>query len=428
MTDAPARISPADDRRREHWTRLDRRLVRPVLWLTIALSFLVIVEPSPYEFMFLVLCWAVLVRGITIPRFIAPVVFLLPVMFTIGGITAVLQVVYEFDSVRYVAISMYLTITTVVFAALVAEDPVGRLRIIRSAYIVAAVIAALAAIVGYFGLVPGAKEMFTLYNRASGTFKDPNVYGPFLVFPALLLIQDLLTRQGGRILTLAIPLGIIAVGVLLSFSRAAWAIFMVSTLLMGAMMFAFTASPRLRLRMGIGAIAGAMALGGLIVGLLAVPEVSVVFQERADLSQSYDVGTTGRFAIQKRSIWDLIDQPLGMGPLQYSKVYGQDPHNVFINSFASYGWIGGFSFITFVVLTWIVGIRYALVRTPWQNFHFAALATFLPLSLEGFIVDIDHWRHFYLMAGLLWGMSAAAAAYRPQPPARQDRAYLRAAM
>lgn len=431
MTAAATNQPTATTWQAERWSSLDRRLVRPILWLTIVSGCLVTVEPSPYEFMFLVLCWAALVRGLTIPRFIAPVMILLPVLFTIGGITAVLQVVYEFDAVRYVAISMYLTVTTVVFATLVCEDPVGRLKIVRSAYILAAVIAAAAAIIGYFNLVPGSNELFTLYNRARGTFKDPNVYGPFLIFPALLLIQDLLTRRGVRFVVSAMPLGVIVIGILLSFSRAAWAHFLISTFLMMAMMFVLTNDTRLKLRMGIGAAVGGMAFAGLIVGILAVPEVADVFKERADLTQSYDVGETGRFATQQRAIWEIIDRPLGLGPLQFSKQYGQDPHNVYINSFSSYGWIGGFSYITFVVLTWIIGIRYALARTPWQTFHFAALATFLPLSLEGFIVDTDHWRHFFLIAGLLWGMSAAAASRRPQAAdvrATASAPYLRAAM
>ena len=39
-------------------------------------------------------------------------------------------------------------------------------------------------IVGYFDLLPGAHELLTRYGRATGPFKDPNVFGPFLV-PAL---------------------------------------------------------------------------------------------------------------------------------------------------------------------------------------------------------------------------------------------------
>ncbi|MEN3288919.1 MAG: hypothetical protein V7634_3219, partial [Bradyrhizobium sp.] len=37
-----------------------------------------------------------------------------------------------------------------------------------------------------------------------------------------------------------------------------------------------------------------------------------------------------------------------------------------------------------------------------------------------FIIDTDHWRHFFMMLGALWGMFAAARSYRTsegQPPA-----------
>lgn len=426
MTAPAGHTAPVTEARTDRWERRDRLLVRPILWVTIASSFLVLFEPSPYEFTFLVLCWAVLVRGVSFPRLLAPAFLFLVVVFSIGGITSVIQVAHDTAAIRYVAISIYLAITTIVFATLVSEDPVGRMAIIRNAYIVAAVCAATAGIVGYFD-IGGTRDVFTLYNRARGTFKDPNVYGPFLIFPALLLVQDLLTRNGKRLVFAALPLAVILIGLLLSFSRAAWGHFIVSSLIMAGLMFLFAPSPRFRIRMGIGAIAGVMIFAGLIVAIIAVPQVGKVFEVRADLSQSYDVGETGRFATQARSLPDVIARPFGLGPFAYSKRYKQDPHNVYLNSVASYGWIGALGYITFVVLTWLVGIRFAFVRTPWQPYHFAALATFLPLSLQGFIIDTDHWRHFFLIAGLLWGMSAAALPYR-QAATGPRPGYLRAAI
>lgn len=422
QTGAPAAARMA------RWRELDRKLVRPLLWATIAASFFVLFEPSPYELMFLLLVWALVVRGFSVPRLLAAPFLFLVVIFNVGGIIAVLQIINETDAIRYMAISIYLTLTTIVFAIVVSEDPLDRLGLIRSAYILAALCAATAAIMGYFDIA-GTRDLFTLYNRAKGTFKDPNVYGPFLIFPALLLVQDLLTRHGRRLVLSALPLAIILIGLLLSFSRAAWGHFLISTTIMAALMFLFSPSPRFRARMGIGAIAGAMVFAGLIVAILAVPQVGDVFMERADLNQSYDVGETGRFGTMARAFPDVLTTPLGFGPFEYSKRYGMDPHNVYLNALASYGWVGAFGYYTFVVLTWIVGIRFAFIRTPWQTYHFAALATFLPLSLEGFIIDTDHWRHFFLIAGLLWGMSAATLRYRPSlhdVPAGAD--HLRATM
>ena len=29
------------------------------------------------------------------------------------------------------------------------------------------------------------------------------------------------------------------------------------------------------------------------------------------------------------------------------------------------------------------------------------------MACESFIIDSDHWRHFFLILGMIWGMSAA---------------------
>jgi hypothetical protein len=39
-------------------------------------------------------------------------------------------------------------------------------------------------------------------------------------------------------------------------------------------------------------------------------------------------------------------------------------------------------------------------------------AAFLGAVGEGFVIDTDHWRHFWLMLGAMWGMFAAARRYK----------------
>ena len=47
----------------------------------------------------------------------------------------------------------------------------------------------------------------------------------------------------------------------------------------------------------------------------------------------------------------------------------------------------------------------------------AAYSTFAVLALEGMIIDTDHWRHFFLLIGVIWGMIATT----PQTvPARNE--------
>ncbi len=63
----------------------------------------------------------------------------------------------------------------------------------RRAYLLAALLATVAGYIGFFHLLPGA-DIFLDGVRVSATFKDPNVYGPFLIFPLLMLMIGLMTR------------------------------------------------------------------------------------------------------------------------------------------------------------------------------------------------------------------------------------------
>ena len=90
-------------------------------------------------------------------------------------------------AITHTGVSLYLYVATFVFAAFVAKRPDAHTRLILNAYVWAAVAAALLGIVGYFDLLADACELMTRYGRATGLFKDPNVFGPFLV-PALVYV------------------------------------------------------------------------------------------------------------------------------------------------------------------------------------------------------------------------------------------------
>ena len=62
-------------------------------------------------------------------------------------------------------------------------------------YVAAAVVASLVGIAAYFRVFGAASDMFLLYERARGTFNDPNVLGAFLILPALLALQRVLVGR-----------------------------------------------------------------------------------------------------------------------------------------------------------------------------------------------------------------------------------------
>jgi hypothetical protein len=388
---------------------LDSRILRLFLALTIFAGGFVFVEPAPYEIVFLAFFALTLIAGLKFTPLIAIQILCL-VGLNIGGLIAATLLGLDMKIATYVAVSFYLALTAIVFAAIVGEDPERATKIIGRAWIAAAALAALLGIIGYFHLLPGA-DFFTLYGRARGTFEDPNVYGPFLILPALLLAQTVLNPVGGRTFAALPLLAVIVTGLLLSFSRAAWAHLFLSGVCLTYLMFITSTSNRFRLRITAMTALGFLASLALLAGLLSIPSVWEFFQMRATLVQDYDGGATGRFGTQLMALPDLLSTPLGLGPHEFGVRFGQDPHNVYINAFAAYGWLGGIAYVTYVILTLMLGLRFVFSAVPWQRFFIATLSAFVGLVLIGLVVDTDHWRHFYLLSGLIWGMAAANLAH-----------------
>jgi hypothetical protein len=61
-----------------------------------------------------------------------------------------------------------------------------------------------------------------------------------------------------------------------------------------------------------------------------------------------------------------------------------------------------------MLVTLGVGLRYAFVATPWQSAYLALYCAFAGTFAESLIIDSEHWRHFYLLTGTLWGLMLAS--------------------
>ena len=96
-----------------------------------------------------------------------------------------------------------------------------------------------------------------------------------------------------------------------------------------------------------------------------------------------------------------------MGPFGFSTTFGIQQHNVYLQAFLVYGWLGGLAYISLVLLTLGVGLYTCLQQTPWQAYLIAIYATFVGVVGEGIVIDTDHWRHYFLLLGAIWGLVAA---------------------
>lgn len=362
----------------------------------------VLIEPSPYEFAFFLALFVFMLGGMRLGAG-AVVMAVLLMLYNIGGLFSLIPFLDDGDAVRFIGVSFYLAVTAIFFAALLQDDARWRMHALTWGLVSGATIASVAGILGYFN-VAGLGAIFTLHDRAAGTFKDPNVLGTYVILPLVLLAQAILITGRLRLRHVA-PLGIILFGgVFLSFSRGAWGNMILSMALMTMLTFLFVAGPRQRLRITVLAVTGII---GAIVALaiaLSIEELRSMFEVRAALVQHYDVGATGRFGRIFRAIPELLDRPNGYGPMQFREVWFEDPHNVYLNAFSAYGWLGGLSYLCLIGATLVVGWRLIATPSDMQAFAIAVWSVLFVQMLQGLAIDTDHWRHFYLLLGLTWGL------------------------
>lgn len=381
-----------------------------IIWLMFAVSFYVKSEPAPVELVFAFAVVLFLPYGLSISALTAPLILLL-VLYNVGGVLSYLQVMDNDKARIFVITSAYMAITAMFFAFYVAKDPIARMPLIKSGLTAGAFIASILGIIGALN-IGGAREALSLYGRAMGTFKDPNVFSTYLILPALMLLQGFLTgSQKNRLIAFAGLVTMLA-GLFLAFSRGAWLNFIGASALLVIFTFVLSSDIRLKNRVLLQTVLGGLLLCGMLLVLLSIPDFNKLFFDRFTLIKNYDAGETGRFGNQLNSIPLLLEHPLGFGPTEFRAIFRQDPHNTFLNAFASYGWLGGISYLALIFATITAGLKAVFTRTPWQSWSIVVFCPLLTTILQGVQIDTDHWRHFYWMLGMMWGLFAASVMHQ----------------
>ena len=181
---------------------------------------LVFIEPSPYEIASLTAIVIFAVGGLSVHVALLPFAILL-ILINIGYTASANALLDQKNVLIWIVTSWYLAVTAMFFAAMLGTNTQARLAALMRGCMIAGVIAAAAGVAAYFRLIPGSAELL-LYDRARGTFKDPNVFGAFLVLPALLALQMVIAGRFARAARGMLLLALFTVAILLSFSRAAW--------------------------------------------------------------------------------------------------------------------------------------------------------------------------------------------------------------
>ena len=153
---------------------------------------------------------------------------------------------------------------------------------------------------------------------------------------------------------------------------------------------------------------GALIAAGAVLVALQFDNVASLLSQRASLTQSYDVGPDGRFGGQEKAIDLILSHAFGIGAQQFTPVYHhEEVHNVFLSIVLNAGWLGGGAYWIIVGLTLVLGFRHAMQATAWRPLFIIAYSAFVATVLEGWIIDSDHWRSFYTLMAIIWGLMSA---------------------
>jgi len=402
-----------------HAPRLVRsveRLRGALLWLTGFSGAFVFMEPSPYEVVSLLTIIVFALTGLALRPAHMPLLLLL-LLYAVGFALAVVQVGDQSKAVIWVLVTWYLCATAVFFAVMLGSNTNERLSLLMRGWMMAAAITSVTAILAYFQLLGSFSDLFLRFSRARGTFNDPNVLGAFLILPALLALQRILNGRLHDAFRASVLLCLMVVAILLTFSRAAWGQFALTAALLMFFTFVTSRSSNERLRILLIAIAGVVVLALFLAALLSIDRIADLFKERASLEQDYDVGHLGRFGRYILGFQLALEHPLGLGPLQFGKIFPEDPHNTYLNTFMSGGWLSGCVYLTLVATTLVMGLRFVFARTPWRSNYIAVYCAYVGVAVESVIIDSDHWRHYFLLLGVLWGLMAVSRRHADTRPA-----------
>lgn len=380
------------------------------VWLACASGFVVVTEPAPWDALTMGLLILLPVVGLVSIR---PLLTLMLLLMMIAGAGALVGVTLAKDqppAAIHTGVSVFLYLAAFLYAAFVAKRPSVHARVMLKGSLVGALLAATCGIIGYFDLLPGAAEKMTLYNRATGLFKDPNVYGPFLILGFVYAFHLLLTKPFFKAVLAAGAFAYLSLGLLLSFSRGAWTNAGIALIIYSVFYLINVGSNRARLKF-IGTFAcGLVALGMVMAVALQFDKIANLLQERAALTQGYDEGPDGRFGGQQKAMRLIVNNPLGIGAQVFPYFYHhEEAHQVYLSMFMNAGWVGGIAFALLMFGSVFLGFFHGLKKVPSAAYFAIGYGTLVGHIGEGFLIDLDHWRHLYVALAIVWGLMAASA-------------------
>jgi len=315
-------------------------------------------------------------------------------LFILSNLISIIFATKFVRGTEYFLITSFLIITWVFFAGLFGRFGKRGVEIVWSGYVAAAAVSAVVASLSSLGLFVDEHWFLWGEGRAVGLFKDPNVFGAFLVPPAMYAIMR--SDQGKwthRLLWLLMFL-VLSIGVLLSLSRGAWANYVVALATFYLMSRALGRNTGVRPVLIV-----VLVVAAALIYAVSQSELGTLLAERVSF-QPYD---EDRFLTQALALQTGLSNPLGIGPGQSEILFQYATHSLYLRLLSEYGWGGLLAFVSFVSMTMYRAFRGATVSTFPQQYEFTLAASALCGALfNSLFIDSLHWRHLWFLLALPW--------------------------
>ena len=120
----------------------------------------------------------------------------------------------------------------------------------------------------------------------------------------------------------------------MTFSRGAWVLFAFVSALYICFFFLTARDNQQRIKTIVLCLLSLIAFVGIVVVALQSSKVQDLWDQRASLNQSYDVGDQGRFVGHKKAAKIISENPIGIGALYFGYYYHHElPHNLYLSMF-----------------------------------------------------------------------------------------------
>lgn len=376
-------------------------------FVTIATSAFVRFEPAPTDLFLLLLVGVGYFHGAFRVSGAGAFTWIGAVSFLILSTASLMTAWRAVTSTAYQAVTVFMFVMFFTIAGLVARYGRPALNVLLRGYCLSALIAALIGILARFHLIPHS-EMFFRSEwglRINSTFKDANVFAPFLVGALLVVMNDYFT--GKRRLLPAIAMsGAYLLGILFAFSRGAFLHLAISLVVYVVLCLFVVRDVRISRKMLVGLSVGTgLAIAGLALAL-STSGLDGFLRSRMGY-QSYD---NERFGMQKLALEVASQNLLGIGPGEWrSPRFSNDPHNVYLRVLAENGILAALAWLAFLGACLARSFVALLRRDAHAPVHAACLAVLIGLLLESLFIDTLHWRHLFFFLAVPVGLAGVGA-------------------